>query len=118
MGQYSFTRAERILKSKDFALIRKEGKRVASKNFVIFLKANSLGIRRLGLAVSTKVGGAVQRNRIKRLLRECFRLNKEIFPPSMDIFISVKQGFNPVGYKDVEAEIKSVISGLVSKSTN
>lgn len=118
MGQYSFTRAERILKSKDFALIRKEGKRVASKNFVIFLKVNSLGIRRLGLAVSTKVGGAVQRNRIKRLLRECFRLNKEILPPSMDIFISVKQGFSPLGYKDVEAEIKSVISGLVSKSTN
>ncbi|MBI3399277.1 MAG: ribonuclease P protein component [Deltaproteobacteria bacterium] len=111
MGQYSFSRAERILRSKDFTLVRKEGERVASKNLVIFLKTNKLGIKRFGLGVSTKIGEAVKRNRIKRLLREFFRLNKEVFPLSTDVFISVKQGFNPAGYKEVEAEIKSVILG-------
>ncbi len=107
MGQYSFTKDERLLRSSDFASVRKYGKRIASRNFVIFLKKNNLGIRRLGLGVSSKVGGAVKRNRIKRLLREFFRLNKEIFPPSTDIFISVKQGFHPSGYQDVERELKS-----------
>ena len=110
MGQYSFTKAERILKNTDFISVRKQGKRVAGKNFIVFLKANNLGIKRLGLAVSSKVGGAVKRNRIKRLLRELFRLHKEIFPPSTDIFLSVKQGYNLSDYKEVEAEIKSIIS--------
>lgn len=114
MGQYSFTRAERILKGKDFALVRKQGKRLAGKGFVIFIKANNLDIRRLGLAVSSKVAGAVQRNRIKRLLREFFRLNKEIFPLSADIFISVKEGFNPRSYREVEKEFQ----GLGFKTQN
>lgn len=114
MGQYSFTRAERILKGKDFALVRKQGKRLASKGFVIFIKTNNLGIRRLGLAVSSKVAGAVQRNRIKRLLREFFRLNKETFPSSADIFISVKHGFNPRSYREVEKEFQ----GLGFKTRN
>ncbi|MEK6539015.1 MAG: ribonuclease P protein component [Deltaproteobacteria bacterium] len=106
MGQYSFTRAERLLKSKDFISARKEGKKVTGRNLVVFFKKNNLGIRRLGLAVSSKVGGAVKRSRIKRLLREFFRLNKELFPSSTDIFISVIRGFNPAGYKEVEREFK------------
>ncbi|MEK6598716.1 MAG: ribonuclease P protein component [Deltaproteobacteria bacterium] len=108
MGLYSFTKAERILKNKDFISVRKQGKRLASKGLVLFLKTNNLGIRRLGLAVSSKVGGAVKRNRIKRLLRELFRLNKDAFPPATDIFISVKQGFNPGCYRDVEKELQGL----------
>lgn len=108
MERYSFTRAERIRKGKDFASVRKEGKRITGKNFVVFLKTNDLGIRRLGLAVSSKVGGAVKRNRIKRLFREFFRLNKESFPQSADIFISAKHGFDLQGYREVEREFQSM----------
>ncbi len=108
MGLYSFTKDERILKNKDFVSVQKQGKRFASKGLVVFLKTNNLDIRRLGLAVSSKVNGAVKRNRIKRLLRELFRLNKDSFPPSTDIFISVKQGFNPGCYREVEKELQGL----------
>ncbi|MBI5047817.1 MAG: ribonuclease P protein component [Deltaproteobacteria bacterium] len=118
MGQYSFTKDERLLKSKDFVSVQKQGKRVASKNFAVFIKTNSLGIRRLGFAVSRKVGGAVQRNRIKRFFREFFRLNKEFFPPSTDIFILVKHGFNPGVYKEVEEEFKLLDLRLKRLLTN
>lgn len=108
MRQHSFTRAERILKAKDFAVVRKQGKRLPGKGFIIFINANNLGLRRLGLAVGSKVGGAVKRNRIKRLLREFFRLNKEAFPMSADIFISVKPGFSPGGYGELEKEFQDL----------
>lgn len=115
MGQYSFTKAERLLKSKDFALVKKDGKRITVNNLIIFLKTNDIGIRRLGLAVSSKVGGAVKRNRIKRILREIFRLNKEVFPASNDIFISVRQGFNPKWFKEIEKEIKTAVLNFQGK---
>src|SRR3989338_4775417 len=115
MGQNSFSKAERLLKSKDFIVVRKTGKRFAAKNFIIFLKENNIGMRRFALAVGARVGGAVKRNRIKRLFREFFRLNKEMFPPSSDIFISVREGFNLLKYGEVEKEMRSVIPDLKQK---
>jgi len=53
---------------------------------------NGLSWRRIGFAVSKKVGPAVVRNRIKRILRETFRKHKELFPPGCDlIFIPRSQ---------------------------
>jgi ribonuclease P protein component len=116
MGERSFRRTERIVKSKDFASVRKEGERVAAKKMVAFFKANNIGIRRFGLSVSAKIGGAVKRNRIKRLLREFFRLNKEMFPNSTDIVISVRQGFYPSGYREIETEMNALLLRLKPKS--
>lgn len=59
-----------------------------SENIMIFALPNHLGMRRLVVNVSGKVGKAVVRNRIKRVYREIFRKNKEIFPQSYDIIIS------------------------------
>ena len=61
----------RLKKEKDFNLIFNKGKRLYSTNLtVIYLPSNSI---KAGFAVSKKHGGSVQRNRIKRLLRESFR---------------------------------------------
>lgn len=46
---------------------------------------------RLGITVSKKVGGAVQRNRVKRLAREAFRRHKTWFPPGRDVVLVAKQ---------------------------
>ena len=105
MKPCSFTKKERLLKSQEFIDAANKGKRFSTKNLTIFIKSNNIGIRRLGLSVSRKVGAAVKRNRIKRYLREFFRLNKEFFPPSSDISISVKQGASPSGYNDVKEEL-------------
>ena len=64
----------------------------------------------MGLIVGRHAGCAARRNRLKRLLREFFRLNKEAFPLSADIVISVKKENASVkGYKDVEAELSTLL---------
>lgn len=106
----SFTKAERLLKPAEFAEARKLGKRLSARSFNIYLLENKLGRIRLGLAISSRVGGAVKRNRIKRLLREFFRLNKELFPASTDILITAKSVERIKGLKDVEEELKAALS--------
>ena len=58
---------------------------MVSPYLVVYYRPNELGITRVGLAVSRKMGGAVQRNRCKRLLREVFRLDQHRYQPGYDL---------------------------------
>ena len=108
MKQHSFRKFERIRKRKDYLRIYHEGKRINSKNFITILSRNQTGIQRLGITITKKVGNSVQRNRIKRLLREFFRLNKDRLPGSNDIVIIVKNEIPPLKYPDVYEELENL----------
>jgi ribonuclease P protein component len=108
MKDCSLTKKERLLKHNEF--IRKSStQRRAFPHFLVILKPNSLGITRLGLAVGKNRGGAVQRNRIKRLLREFFRRSKTRFPISQDIIIVALKGSDPLTYRQVFEELKPLL---------
>jgi ribonuclease P protein component len=108
MKACSLTKRERLLKHNEF--IRKSSARKrAFPHFWVIIKPNTLGITRLGLAVGKNTGGAVQRNRIKRLLREFFRRSKSRFPLSQDIIIVALKGSDPLTYHQVFQELKPLL---------
>ena len=72
----SFRRDERIRRRADFQHVYEHGAKIHSRFATLFVLANKLEVGRLGIAATRKLGGAVVRNRAKRLIREVFRRNK------------------------------------------
>lgn len=71
----------------DFELVYAAARKAWGRGFTVFIAANPHGQHRLGLAVGRKVGKAVLRNRIKRRLREVFRLCRQDLPGCYDIVV-------------------------------
>jgi ribonuclease P protein component len=71
--------------------LSKKGNRYYSDYFIILSQTNQVPQSRLGITVSKKVGKAVTRNRIKRTIREHFRLNRHVLPGRLDINIIARQ---------------------------
>jgi ribonuclease P protein component len=109
MKRQSFGKDERILKRKEFMAVYDQGKRLSSENFIVLLSPNPSGIRRLGLTVSKKIGMAVRRNRIKRLLREFFRLHKDRLPPGQDMVIIARKDASSRTYDEVRRELEDLL---------
>jgi ribonuclease P protein component len=76
---------------------------------IIFLP-NSLGVRRFAVVASRKVGKAVKRNRAKRLLREFFRRNENIFPASADFILVASPKILSFKYSELEEKLKPKLS--------
>jgi ribonuclease P protein component len=69
---------------------------------------------RVGITASRKVGGAVQRNRIKRVLREYVRIHLNLFPPS-DYNIIAKRGAYRLGYSEACRELDDLLKNISSR---
>ena len=92
MRPFGFPRKSRLLRANEFASLHKLGRRMLTGHFIVYIMPNRLGFSRLGVSISARAGGAVERNRLKRLLREFFRINQAAIPVPADIHITVKRG--------------------------
>ncbi len=109
MSLYVFRKEERIRLRTAFQKVSREGTKVQSRHFRVTILGNNLPYRRLGITVGRKIGSAVQRNRLKRLIREFFRLNKESFPASSDLVITAKEGAANLNFWQVSEELKGIL---------
>jgi ribonuclease P protein component len=73
---HGFSRAERVGRHAEFQEIYKQGTRLRGRFMTLFVLPNNLSRARLGIAATRKLGDAVRRNRVKRLVREWFRHHK------------------------------------------
>jgi ribonuclease P protein component len=111
-GRYAFKKNEKLRRRSEFSALFRSGKRIHSEYLTVILCTNTSGMRRLGLVVGKKVGkAAVRRNRMKRLLREFFRLNKHRLPDSQDILIIARKDFSFMKYRDLCSHLEKVLAG-------
>jgi ribonuclease P protein component len=87
VSSQTFPKSRRLRKRREFLAVQRSGKKIHGRYFVV-VAAHGSG--RIGIAVSKKVGNAVKRNRIKRLVREYVRQN-EWLPADRDVVVIAKR---------------------------
>ncbi|NLU23120.1 MAG: ribonuclease P protein component [Clostridiales bacterium] len=88
----------------EFRRIYRKGKSAASPCLVVYCQKNRQKKSRLGITVSTKLGGAVIRNRVRRRLREIYRLNRDILQPGYDLIVVGRVRAVRTSYQDLNRE--------------
>ena len=97
--------SESLKKNRDFQNVYRNGKSYANKYLVMYVLENNIGINRLGISVSKKVGNSVVRHRITRLVRESYRLHENIFNSGLDIVVVARNSAANVTYAEVESAL-------------
>jgi ribonuclease P protein component len=101
-------RACRLTDKPQFDLVHRQGLRASDPLFTMIARPNGLGHARLGMAVGVRAAGnAVNRNRVKRLIRESFRATQQELPP-VDLVVNAR----PAAGKASNAELTASIAGL------
>jgi len=89
-GRLTLPARLRLRRKRDFDAAYARGRRLSDGFFTVIATANEIGAPRLGLAVAVRAaGGAVARNRLRRIIRESFRLNQRALP-AFDIVVGVR----------------------------
>jgi ribonuclease P protein component len=117
----SFGKERRIRRRSDFLRVQAIGQRASTAHFVLLVAAREPDARsvpscsRVGFVVTKKVGNAVQRNRIKRVCRECFRMWPELIPDGIDLVVIARAGADELGLEGVRAEWERARPALLKR---
>lgn len=127
LGQ-GLPRRLRLQRRREFLRVQRGGTKVHTRFFLVFvapsaLRANAadpastdgLPQTRLGVTVTRKVGKAVKRNRIKRLVREAFRRERHALPPGLDLVWVAKRDATAATFDDVVHDVRMLAERLAAR---
>lgn len=96
----------RLTKNFEYIKVYQAGRRWSSPFFNMYIKKNSIGLTRLGVSVSKRIGNSVVRNRVKRRLKEAFKKNIGKVKKGYDVVVSAKVPIRDADFWDIERELK------------
>jgi ribonuclease P protein component len=109
-GGERFPKKARLTRRSEFLNLSRGERKVHTSHFVVISKTNDKGANRLGITVSARVGKAVVRNRIKRLLREFFRRHRYEILPRRDIVIIARKGTEKLSLGELTQELAGALT--------
>jgi ribonuclease P protein component len=96
----------RLTRASQFHEIYRTGRKAVGRLMVMWTRADEGADRRVGVVASRKVGGAVQRNRARRLLREAYRINRPDFHGALDVVLVARRDILKAGGEEVSRELR------------
>lgn len=112
-----FGKADRLRQSGEFLKLQRRGARYQTGHFVLYGLCDAKDERsRLGITVSRRIGNAVVRNRLKRRVRECYRLKlRSMLPPAVAMVVIARKGAGELKWTALDAELLDSVINLGRK---
>src|SRR5215469_3780471 len=109
-------RSGRLLRHADFERVYKQGRRHFSAHMTVFYLRRTEGNGlRVGFTVGRALGGAIERNRMKRRLRESVRLTRPTVEPAADVVINPKKSLQTADFSSLLAEVRRAFEVIAQK---
>jgi ribonuclease P protein component len=113
---HSFPKRLRLLSRKDFRRVYEEGRRRNAPLCTAFFRSNGLSYTRLGITVPRAVGNAVVRNRIKRRLREIFRVQRHRIAGGWDVVLNPRKAAAEAPFLSLTREVLGLFPAVSPES--
>ena len=109
-GPRAFPKSVRLRRRREFLQLQRQGQRRHSRSFVVIQTAGRARTSRLGVTVSSRVGNAVVRNRVKRLVRDIFRNRRLSLPAIADVVIIAKPDAAQISHAQATFELERALA--------
>ena len=112
-----FPKKARLRKRSQFLTMSRAGRKIHTRHFLVLWRPNQSATSRLGITVTRRVANAVGRNRVKRRVREAFRLAKGSLPPGTDLVVIAKREAQLLDYPAVARQLAQAIQSISQRQT-